>query len=205
VPYEKITHNGKERLRWYPDGAIKVTHKQKLGVAYYYTTARGNIGVVAYVGNAAKNAFHYSYRKQELAAVKVKEFFDGLTQHENRKRAEREKSAAGHTLKVGDIITNSWGYDQTNVDWYQVVQTSKCYVWLQPVSGATAAEDSCGPMSGYSTPAVDTSTPDPDKWTFAVVKDGKVTKHKAVGSNCSMKFGCGSLWDGKPKYESWYA
>lgn len=30
----------------------------------------------------------------------------------------------GITVKVGDIFTGSWGYDQTNVDFYEVVHLS---------------------------------------------------------------------------------
>ncbi len=42
------------------------------------------------------------------------------------------------------------------------------------------------------------------KWGFAV-GSGKITKHAASKDNCTMRHGCGNKWDGKPKYESWYA
>jgi len=35
------------------------------------------------------------------------------------------------TLKVGDILVSSWGYDQTNIDFYKVVKKSESSVWLQ--------------------------------------------------------------------------
>lgn len=33
--------------------------------------------------------------------------------------------------KVGDIFYTSWGYDQTNVEFYKVVRVSKSSVWVQ--------------------------------------------------------------------------
>ena len=46
-------------------------------------------------------------------------------------------------LKVGDILTSSWGYDQTNVDFYQVVKLSKCFVELMPIEGKVTSYDDC--------------------------------------------------------------
>ena len=37
------------------------------------------------------------------------------------KAARREqRKAFRHTLKVGDVLRSSWGYDQTNIDYYEV-------------------------------------------------------------------------------------
>lgn len=36
-------------------------------------------------------------------------------------------------VSVGDIFVSSWGYDQTNVDFYQVVGTTKTMVVLRPL------------------------------------------------------------------------
>lgn len=43
-----------------------------------------------------------------------------------------------------------------------------------------------------------------------VLKDGPETKHKVnPGYNdqpsVNFRFGAGTVWDGKPKHESWYA
>ena len=56
---------------------------------------------------------------------------------------------------IGDVVTNSWGYDQTNVDFYRVVKTSAHFVWLQPIAGTLREDDGVGPMSGYSRPDAD--------------------------------------------------
>ena len=35
------------------------------------------------------------------------------------------------TLEVGDILVSSWGYDQTNIDYYKIVRKSAGSVWIQ--------------------------------------------------------------------------
>ena len=49
------------------------------------------------------------------------------------------------TLKVGDVMYSSWGYDQTNVDFYKVVRATAKSVWLISI-GASAVEGSEGFM-----------------------------------------------------------
>ncbi len=108
---------------------------------------------------------------------------------------------------MGDIITNSWGYDQTNVDWYRVTRTSEFYVWLQPIAGHTKET---GFMSGQSVPHVETNDADPSKWGYKDTKEPE-ERHKATSygdpatSSVCFKFGSGSKWDGQARYESWYA
>jgi hypothetical protein len=37
------------------------------------------------------------------------------------------------TPKVGDILYSSWGYDQTNIEFFKVVKVSEFSVWIQEV------------------------------------------------------------------------
>lgn len=38
-----------------------------------------------------------------------------------------------HDFRVGDVVVGSWGYDQTNIDYYAVVRTTKAKVELRPI------------------------------------------------------------------------
>lgn len=42
--------------------------------------------------------------------------------HAKRKAEKAEALKAGHALAVGDVLRASWGYDQTNIDYYQVTK-----------------------------------------------------------------------------------
>jgi len=37
------------------------------------------------------------------------------------------------TLNVGTIMVSTWGYDQTNVDFYRVTRSTASSLWLEPV------------------------------------------------------------------------
>lgn len=43
-------------------------------------------------------------------------------------------------VKVGDIFVASWGYDQTNIDFWQVTKTTAKSVWVQQVESHTVGE-----------------------------------------------------------------
>jgi len=131
---------------------------------------------------------------------KVPKDFKGFTtirgDSKPKKSSKMAKSMqADSPVKVGDIFYNSWGYDQTNIDWYQVTALTKTgkSVKVRPIAGKIKET---GFMSGESTP-----------------KKGKftgpaVTKRIGMSNGepyLPSKYGWTSLWDGKPKYQSWYA
>ncbi len=54
-------------------------------------------------------------------------------------------------VKIGDIFVNSWGYEQTNIDFYQVTALrGTTMVELRKLNKLVTAED--GTMSRYSLP-----------------------------------------------------
>lgn len=183
--------------RYIPKNSIEIA--SELGAVYVYR-AGARYAAIAYAGTAKNRTFHYSYRDMEAVDVAVCNFFDSLKVHQARVANYRTESYKPHSFKVGDVITNSWGYDQTNVDFYRIVKTTANFVWLQPICAQT---EETGFMCGNSTPAIDTDGDNPTKWGFA--DKGQVTKHKASGGHVSMKYGCGSKWDGQPMRASWYA
>lgn len=58
--------------------------------------------------------------------------------HEADARRAAEKAAAreaGHALKVGAVLRSSWGYEQTNIDYYQVTRmVGKQSVGIRPIA-----------------------------------------------------------------------
>ncbi len=52
-------------------------------------------------------------------------------------------------IEPGAILYSSWGYDQTNVDWYMVTRTTRASAWIVPMA---AHEEQTGFMSGQATP-----------------------------------------------------
>ena len=52
-----------------------------------------------------------------------------------------------HGVKVGDLFYMSWGYDQTNVNFFQVVKISDKCAWIKEVTLPVVNEDYISSMS----------------------------------------------------------
>ena len=107
-------------------------------------------------------------------------------------QAETGKTAT--CIQTGTIVYNTWGYEQTNVDFYEVVKSSRCFVWLQRLSAEKTETLS---MQGTTAPVPGT-------------RAGKISKHKVSifdRSRVAIKFehGTGTIWDGERKRFSSYA
>jgi hypothetical protein len=50
---------------------------------------------------------------------------------------------------IGDLFYSSWGYDQTNIDFYQVTSVKNRMVGLTPIAGNSKYD---GPMNGNTKP-----------------------------------------------------
>ena len=55
------------------------------------------------------------------------------------------------SIEPGTILVSTWGYDQTNVDFYRVVRSTSASVWLQGVGQELTGET--GFLSEYVVPS----------------------------------------------------
>jgi hypothetical protein len=173
---------------------MAINHPDGLGVAYVSQfDTRGRWQVITYRGTAGKHGANALYSTREKAEIAIGEWFCDLTEHKIRTAGYREAANKPTTLVAGDVITNSWGYDQTNVDCYQVTRVTTNFVWLRPIASELVSDEGCGPMSGRVIPCT------------GQFKDQPEEKHKASGESVCFKYGSGSKWDGKSLYCSWYA
>jgi hypothetical protein len=125
-----------------PKGSTKVADKQSDAVAYVRSfPGRGRDGqpveryeAAIFFGNQAKPVAHYTYRSEAERERSVREHFERRRGHATyvREQADKRKAFA-HTVKVGDIFTASWGYDQTNVDAYQVTEVRGKHAILRKI------------------------------------------------------------------------
>ena len=98
-----------------------------------------------------------------------------------------------HTLKVGNILSSSWGYDQTNVTFYQVTRTTALSVELRTLQSNATYDNTT--MTG-------TKMPIAGKFAHG----NKFVKR--VSAYGQVKIGYSeyaSLWNGKPQRYSSYA
>ena len=101
-----------------------------------------------------------------------------------------------HDIKIGDIFYNSWGYDQTNIDFYQVVGTTAKTISIRQISSYSNDYDNYH-MSGSKSAVKD---------SFANDEVLRKTPYLFMNKwRISFEYGAGSLWDGKPMTYSCYA
>jgi hypothetical protein len=108
-----------------PKNSAKVADKLSDAVAYVYTFTKADgssrVGAAMFFGEQAKPVWHYTFRKPEDREKKVAESFASRRASIAFKaELKAKRKAEGRGLEVGDILKASWGYDQTNIDYYEV-------------------------------------------------------------------------------------
>lgn len=87
---------------------------------------------LAFAGKAQKPSFHHSFKTPAQRAKWVTDWIDGLKASQEAKRKYRdERNNVATKLQVGSILRSSWGYDQTNIDYYEVtalIGTKTCEI-----------------------------------------------------------------------------
>lgn len=132
-----------------PKNSTKIADKQSDAVAYVYERGGKPLAAIFY-GNRAKPIAHYSYRNEERRAQAIADAFNSrraALAHKIKQQAERK--AWANPYKVGDLFRRSWGYDQTNIDWYEVVDVRGKMLMVREIQQERV---STGWMQGKTTP-----------------------------------------------------
>ena len=117
--------------RWVHGGAEnaeRIACVEALGAEVWLTDSRtpGALAVIAYSGKRTKRDAFYTMPDRARAQQWAAQYIDRLQQNADRqatRNAEiKAKRATGHKLKPGDVLRCSWGYDQTNIDYYEVTK-----------------------------------------------------------------------------------
>ena len=141
-------------------------------------------------GRRSKPDFNYLFRNQERRDQYVDKYIDGLREAQVYAAKRKADRSQPHTLKVDDILYTSWGYDQTNVDFYQVVEiVGKCTVVIREVAHKT--------ISGSGGPSE----------SVIAIKDSFIGEAMTKRSNSTnsvriASYASASPWDGQPKHQT---
>lgn len=170
-----------------PKNATKVAHKESDAVAYISKNRNGFPCAMLFVGRRSKPEWNFWFRDEKIMMKKIENYFKNRAEYTDRK-----KTSSVRNVKVGDILVSTWGYDQTNVDFYQVTE----------LVGAKSAriikirqnKTETGYMSGTTVPNTSND---------ASTDVGQVVR---INDRSAKINGChASVWDGKPVYWSSYA
>ena len=160
---------------------------------YKYDFA-GNLYAIGFYGKRAKPSFHYRYGSEKSRDEAIQRYIDGWNATVEYKQKLRDERKSAHTLKEGDILYSSWGYEQTNIDFYQVTRViSDKMVEIRQIA-SDMPKGETGFMSGMVVAIKDKFVGDPMR------KRANATNYVRIASYA----GAGK-WDGKPLRCSWYA
>jgi hypothetical protein len=81
-----------------------------------------HFGAIAFHGRANKPDWHYTFKTEERRASYIAEYLAGRKSRAEYKATIKEQRSAPHSLTVGAILHTSWGYDQTNVEFFEVTR-----------------------------------------------------------------------------------
>jgi hypothetical protein len=163
--------------------------------------ANGSIYGKATRVKTGKEGWHFRFRSVEQREAKIAEF---KSDEKAKVKARADKVAANRTARQGfvnpykpaDVFCYSWGYDQTNVEWFQCVGVGPRSVILRPIDGTLTTREGYSDMSGWTEPKPGEFTGQPFRVNIQI-RDGSHWLPAAHGNY--------NAWDGKQKYVSWYA
>ena len=110
------------RAAMLPKGAERDPRSSELGEAYRYMSG-DRPAMIAFWGSAARPYMNNWFRDEAAREGWMDTFFaDIKSKADYKAKLLAERNAAPRGLEVGDILVSSWGYDQTNIDYYEVTR-----------------------------------------------------------------------------------
>lgn len=146
-------------------------------------------------GNAFNAFSNYYYRSIESAERTITETKKSEDSREAWKAERKAKKQAvnNQDIEIGAIFYDSWGYEQTNIDFYQVIdKIGKRTLIVKEI--ASQSIRATGPMSDEVKAVKDAFTSEEMK---VMLTDNDSFKIKG--------YRWASKWDGRALHRSWYA
>ena len=141
------------KTRYIEPGSIKVSDKRSDAVAYLYTSVKnGRAGAQVFFGKQSRPVLWANYKDEASRNKAVAQMFEGRQRHTASIKGYRdERNAYVNDYRKGDVLYTSWGYDQTNVEFFEVTGIKGRMVTLRQIG---AAQIDTGPMQGRVVPLV---------------------------------------------------
>lgn len=157
------------------------------------TTSKGRPMAAIWYGRAEKPQIYATYPNEEYRDKAIQEFLDrrAYRAEVNAQRKQERRLTKDHDVKIGDIYYTSWGYDQTNIDFYKVVNVRGSRIDLKELTqqyvdrGEGGYDDSVIPGDEFANDKI---------YTVSARADGTLTSLSS--------FEYLSKWDGRPKYQT---
>lgn len=148
------------------------------------------------------NYVYKNYQEASNAAVQLALDISKREQqrlaYNKEKREKNKNTKASDYYQLGNIIVNTWGYEQTNVSFYQVIKITNRTITAKEIA-STIAPGTMGSngMSCDVLPVENNFIEDGKEYKLIVYSEGRLSN--------PAPYYYFHKWDGRPMYSSWYA
>jgi len=158
-----------------------------------------------------KNLFYYRFRNDDERIKYLGNYLDKEKTFLERKELEKQNKkdlnknfVASEFYKVGDVVINTWGYEQTNVEFYKVLEIKNKSIIVREICSETVKNSKYSHgMACNLVPDLNNFVSDSEPFMLRL----KIKEYNGVKDTyiCNPKsFYYFHKWNGKPQYCSWY-
>ena len=179
-----------------PKWSIRIADRNSDGVVYVYRSAKNRPAAMAFHGKAVTPDGQHSFASEAAREAKIRGHFKGRQRVITGRAERRAERKQPHGFEVGHVLYASWGYEQTNIDFFQVTRIIGAHtVEVREVSQIAADTGNEPWMTGKCLPRLDGFT-------------GEPMRRRVNGRSKSVridKVRTAFLWDGRPLNWTGYA
>jgi len=177
-----------KKERYIPAGYVPLAIENAADVVVYTNNDNGKFSAICFAGKAVNATWYYLFRSKEAMLAQVAKTVNNRIARAAEVAKYKAERLAPTGLKEGDILYCSWGYDQTQVDFYKVKEVvGSNRIKIVPMTGVVAKQST---GADYMVAGEEKGEP------MLKVANGKQNSVKITS------FSNAYLWDGQPKYET---
>ena len=178
-----------KKERYIPEGYVPLAIENPADVVVYTKNSEdGKVSAICFAGKAVNFTWYYLFKNEENMLAQVAKTVNNRITRAAEVAKYKAERLAPTNLKEGDILYCSWGYDQTQVDFYKVKEViGSNRIKIVPMT-AIVAKQSTG--ADYMVAGEEKGEP------MLKVANGRQNSVKITSYSNAY------LWDGQPKYET---
>lgn len=149
------------KTRYFPTGSIIVRPKDvnNVEIGLYGDGQQGDqrCNAIGYRGKKTNPDFRYRFDSPAQREQYIAKFIEDCRKLDETRAISRQSQREAelnlaHNVQVGDVFYSSWGYDQTNIDFYRVTEVRGAFVIIRQLSEKRTYT---GDMTGWTEPGDD--------------------------------------------------
>jgi hypothetical protein len=120
-------------FRHIPQGYTLYAKDERFGFEVYASTSP-LVVAVAFGGKRSKPYWHFRFKDEARLKAKIEDSLNGLMEWSERKAKYKAERTKPHNVQLGDIFRSSWGYDQTNIDFYECTKVMGSMIEIREIA-----------------------------------------------------------------------